>query len=329
MPGASSPGFSAGARILITGASGFVGVHAIRELERSMPEATLLRIDSNRHPSNHDDGQSLALDITRRADVYAAIADLRPTVVLHLAAIAAPPEAEADPVRAWEVNVFGTMHLAGAILKHVPEAHLLFVGSSEAYGASFNLVDGPLSEEAQLRPLTSYATTKAAAELVVGQFVHSGLRAVTFRPFNHTGPGQSPSYVVPAFARQVARVERGLQEPVIEVGAIDAERDFLDVRDVARAYAEAAMNLEALEPGTVLNLASGQPWRIRAILERLIALGGVKVDIRVDPARVRQNKVPRTWGNNGLARAALGWSPSIPFDQTLLDVLNDWRIREG
>jgi GDP-4-dehydro-6-deoxy-D-mannose reductase len=273
------------------------------------------------------EGDSLALDITSRPEVDAAIADIRPTAVLHLAALAAQSDAEANPVRAWEVNVLGALNLARAVLEHAPEALFLFVGSSEAYGASFNLVDGPLSEDALLLPMNSYATTKAAADLLMGQFAHRGLRAIRFRPFNHTGPGQTENYVVPAFARQVARIEKGLQEAVIEVGAIDGERDFLDVRDVVRAYAAAMMNPGDLERGIALNLASGRPQAIRSVLDRLIRLAGIEVEIRVDPARYWQNMVMRTWGNNQRAKAVLGWEPAIAFDQSLADVLDDWRTK--
>lgn len=314
------------ARILVTGASGFVGSHAVSEFARSLRGAKVFRVDSRRHASGSDT-DSIALDITSRSEVQAAIAGIRPTGVLHLAAVATPSDAEANLARAWEVNVLGTMHLASAVLEHAPEARFLFAGSSEAYGETFNRVDGPVSEEDPLLPMNNYATTKAAADLLIGQFAHRGLRAIRFRPFNHTGPGQTENYVVPAFARQVARIEKGLQAAVIEVGAIDGERDFLDVRDVVRAYAAALMDPNDLEPGTALNLASGRPQSIRSVLDRLIALGGIEVEVRVDPARYRPNKVMRTCGNSQRAKSLLGWEPSIPFDDTLTSILDDWRTR--
>jgi GDP-4-dehydro-6-deoxy-D-mannose reductase len=156
---------------------------------------------------------------------------------------------------------------------------------------------------------------------------HDGLNAVRFRPFNHTAPGQSDQFVVPAFAAQIARIEKGLQEPVVRVGNLDAQRDFLDARDVVEAYVAALFTHGSLAPGTIVNLASGVPRRIGDILERLLL--GAKAAIRVepDPALIRANDTPRAIGDAARARALLGWLPAIPWDRTLVDVLNDQRGR--
>src|SRR5262249_19286486 len=140
-----------------------------------------------------------------------------------------------DEGQAWEVNLHGTLHLARAILRHVPDCQMLFASSADAYGWSFQSGTA-LAENAPLAPRNTYAATKAAADLALGSMTEQGLRCVRLRPVNHTGPGQSDQFVVAAFARQIARVATGLQPPLLEVGNLDAWRDFLDVRDVCAAY---------------------------------------------------------------------------------------------
>lgn len=296
-------------RILVTGAKGFVGGHLLPTLAAAFPAATLL---------------TPVFDITDRTAVHAALAAHRPDAVVHLAAIAAPREATRDPSRAWRVNLDGTLNLASAVLEHAPGATLLFAGSADCYGASFRPGD-PLDETAPLAPQNTYAATKAAADLALGAMVPEGLRLVRARPFNHTGPGQDPAFVTPAFAHQVARIAAGLQPPVLDVGALAPERDFLDVRDVCRAY---ALCLRAgLPPGAIVNIASGTPRRIGDILADLVALAGIDAEIRTDSARLRPGDIPRAVGDATLARSLLGWEPRIPWRQTLADILGDWRTR--
>lgn len=271
-------------------------------------------------------GDVRPLDIRQADAVAASIRAAKPTAVVHLAAIASPSEARAAPRDAWEVNAMGTLNLAEAVMRHAPDARFIFVGSSESYGGSFIEATEPLTENAPLRPRSVYAATKAAADLMIGQMTYDGLRAVRFRPFNHTGPGQSDTYVVPSFARKVAEIASGTHAAVVDVGNLDAERDFLDVRDVVRAYAIAATGRELPEGREqVFNLASGTSQRIGSILEKLIALSGQEIEVRADPAKLRPNDTPRTAGNASAARDLLGWEPAIPFDKTLADVYNYWR----
>ena len=153
-----------------------------------------------------------------------------------------------------------------------------------------------------------------------------GLRAIRVRPFNHTGPGQTEAFVVPAFAAQVARIAAGQQAPVLETGDLSSYRDFLDVRDVCAAYTLAIA--ADLQPGIILNLASGQPRQIGTILNDLLAIAGTKADIKTDPARLRPSDIPHASGNATLARTTLGWAPVIPWQQTLADVLADHRPKD-
>lgn len=296
-------------RILVTGAGGFVGGHLLPVLQAAYPDAALL---------------TPAFDVTEPDAVATAVAAAEPDAVVHLAAVAAPMDARREPDRAWRVNLHGTLLLARAVLDHAPHATFLFAGTADAYGASFR--EGrPLDETAALAPQNTYGATKAAADLALGAMVTDGLRCVRARPFNHTGPGQSDAFVVPAFARQAARIAAGLQAPVMTVGALAPERDFLDVRDVCAAYA-ACLNAN-LAPGTILNLASGTPRRIGDVLQALLALAGVEAEIVTEQARLRPGDIARAAGDAGLARRLLGWVPAIAFERTLADVLDDWRIR--
>jgi GDP-4-dehydro-6-deoxy-D-mannose reductase len=208
----------------------------------------------------------------------------------------------------------------------VPDCQLLFVSSADAYGGA-GPAGAPIDEDAPLAPKNLYAATKAAADLALGALAAQGLRVVRLRPFNHTGPGQPADLVVPAFARQVARIAAGLQPPLLEVGNLDTWRDFLDVRDVCAAYVACIDRRAALAPGTIINVGSGQALRIGDILATLMALGGVTAEIRAAAARTRANDVPRTIANPARAHALLGWRPAVPWSNTLADVLDDWRAR--
>ncbi len=256
----------------------------------------------------------------------AGVAEAQPDACIHLAAIAAPAAAHHDPDTAWRVNLHGTLNLARALLRAAPGCVLLFASSADAYGRSF-AAGRPLDESAPLAPMTTYGATKAAADLALGAMATEGLRALRLRPFNHTGPGQSDAFAVPAFARQVARIEAGLQDPVLEVGALDAGRDFLDVRDVCAAYASALERADALPPGTILNLGAGQTRRIADVLQDLLDAAGIRAELRTDPARLRPTEIPLAACDPALAHRLLGWAPQIPWSQTIADVLDDWRHR--
>ena len=300
-------------RILVTGAGGFVGGWMTARLAAALPGAAVVAA-----------GRSL--DVTRAGEVDALISGFRPTAVIHLAGVSSPVKARAEARTAWDVNLFGTMNLAEAVMRHAPEARFVQAGSSEVYGGSFNAAGGTVDEGAPLHPLNPYATTKASADLLLGEMAEAGLQAVRFRPFNHTGPGQTTAFAVPAFAAQIAAVERGEREPVMRVGNLDARRDFLDMRDVVEAYLLAVTG-PALPRGVVLNIASGEPRRMGDVLDALLALSRVAIRVVPDPALMRPSDVPVTAGNAARARLLLGWGPSIPWDTTLRDVLDDQRRR--
>jgi GDP-4-dehydro-6-deoxy-D-mannose reductase len=299
-------------KILVTGAAGFVGGHLMPALRTLFPDAAI-------EPSS--------FDVTDADAVRSAVHAMQPDACIHLAAISAIPAAQADPDLAWRVNLGGTLNLARA-LAGVPGCTLLFASTADAYGQSFKR-GVALDESAALNPMNTYGATKAAADLALGAMARDGLHVIRARPFNHTGPGQSASFVVAAFARQVARIAAGLQTPELQVGALDPFRDFLDVRDVCRAYALCLQQRDALASGSILNIASGTPRRVGDVLSELLAVAGVSAEIRTDPARMRPSEIATAAGDATQARAVLGWAPAIPWAQTLADMLADWRERVG
>ncbi len=308
-------------RVLLIGASGFMGGHLQAAIRRAFGDAEVLPTGrlATAGPGMAD------LDIGDAAAVRRILGDFRPTHVVNLAGIAAPAAAGRDPEAAWRLHLDAVRQLGEAMLDLAPDAQLINTGTGLAYGASFRS-GAALDEEAPLQPTDDYAASKAAGDLALGVLARRGLRAVLMRPFNQAGPGQSEDFVIPAFAAQVARIEAGA-EPVIRVGNLDAERDFVDVRDVAEAYVAAIARADGLAPGVVLNLASGTPRRIRDILADMLALAAVPIRVEQDPARLRASDTPRAWGSGARARALLGWAPATPFATTLRDVLDDHRRR--
>jgi GDP-4-dehydro-6-deoxy-D-mannose reductase len=312
-------------RILITGASGFVGTWLLSSLRVKLsPEDQIYALGQvNVSQSFGDTVHWHNLDIRDGEAVDALIATIRPTALVHLAAQSHVQEAIKSPALTWVINLNGTMNLANAVMHHSPNCRFIFVSSSEVYGGAFKLSEKPLNEMARLDPENPYAASKAAADLFIGQMARQGLQAVRFRPFNHTGPGQSTRFVVPSFASQVVRAEQSETERTITVGNLSAVRDFLDVRDVVDAYTAAILKAEPIEPGTILNLASGQPRRIGSILEALVAKSKITISIEIDEKKFRPNDTPFAAGDATLAKEILEWKPTITWDQTLDDILSD------
>lgn len=300
-------------RVLITGASGFVGRRLTAALGVRRPQWVL---DG---PAAEGPG---AMDVTDPVAVDAWIREGRPDILVHMAAVAAVTASHEDPRQAWRVNLDGTLNVVLALQQYAPGAHLLFVSSAEVYGESLNSGQA-VDEQALLKPVNPYAASKAAADILVRQAAAMGLDATVMRPFNHTGVGQGTAFVIPNFADQIARIEAGRQAPLLEVGDLDAERDFLDVEDVIDAYM-LMLGRDDPESRGVFNVASGVPVRIGDLLERLLSLARVKIEVRVDPRRLRPTRVPRVVGDAGRLRA-LGWSPKRTLADTVSAVLEDRR----
>ncbi|WP_237214355.1 NAD-dependent epimerase/dehydratase family protein [Falsiroseomonas oryziterrae] len=313
-------------RILVTGASGFAGGHLRLALRAAFPGVVLVAATRGERVEGWD--EAVTLDLEDPPSCIAAVHTARPDAVVHLAALAETAASFRDPQRTWRVNLLGTLAVAEAVLAEAPGAVFVLASSAEVYGLSFQ--DGhALAEDGALRPANPYAASKAAADLAVGEMALRGLRAIRLRPFNHTGAGQTDGFVVSAFARQVAMVAAGRQEPVLRVGALDRWRDFLDVADVCSGYIAALRRADDLPRGAVFNLASGEPRHVRGILDDLIRMAGISPRIEQDSARLRPTDVVRTEGDARAARSALGWEPRVPWATTLATVLADWQARIG
>lgn len=315
------------ARIFITGAGGFVGRHLVPVLRITFPKAVLIggaRSAGARVLPVMD--EMLEFNLDDASSVSRAVEAARPDAVVHLAARADVGASFRDPLAAWRTNLHGTVALGEAVLRTTPHAFLLLASSAEVYGLAFQ-AGTFVSEGAVLLPANPYAASKAAADLAIGELALRGLRTIRLRSFTHTGTGQADGFVVAAFARQIARIEAGLQPPILQTGALDRWRDFLDVRDVCAAYVSALSNSETLAPGVALNICSGIPRRIGDILDALLDLSGVKAEVSQEAARLRPTDVKRVQGDPSLAFKTLGWKPVVPWEETLKSVLADWRAR--
>lgn len=293
-------------KVVVTGATGFVGQHLVEHLTGRGDTVDALGAEH--------------LDVTDAGAVRDRLASSHPEVVYHLAARSHVGESWDAPAAVLRVNAEGTLNVLRASVE-AGVGRVLVVGSADEYGA-VRPGDLPVDEGAPLRPMTPYGASKVAADFLALQaFLGDGLATIRTRSFNHTGPGQPPRFVVPSVAHRIARAEREGQRE-LPIGSLDAVRDFTDVRDVVRAYRLLA---EHGEPGEVYNVCSGRGVSVQEVVDRLLELSGAGVEPVVDPALVRPVDVPRLVGDNSRLRAATGWEPTIPLDQTLGDVLADQR----
>jgi GDP-4-dehydro-6-deoxy-D-mannose reductase len=311
-------------RILLTGATGFVGPRLLQAIKEKFPSAEVL--SWARHCEKAPECLSHHIDICSMGEVSASVKSFAPTHVVHLAAQSHVPTSFKDPLGTWNVNVMGSLHLFEALRIHTPAAAVVYVSSSEVYGRTFQS-GAPMDESAQFQPQNPYAASKAATDIMAGQYAEQGMKILRFRPFNHIGPGQSHDFAASAFAEQIARIEAGLQTPILHVGNLEAQRDFLDVDDVIRAYTLALEKIQDLPTGLAMNLCSGQPRKIREILDLLLAQTDCVIQEEIDPSRMRPSDTPCAIGLAQKAQQYLGWSPRIPLQQTLANLLDDWRKR--
>ncbi len=268
-------------------------------------------------------GLDAEVDVTDEPALVDAVTAAAPEAICHLAAQASVGSSWTDPASTYNVNTFGTLNLLTAALACHRRPRVLLISSSEVYGR-VPIDRLPIREDQPFAPTSPYAASKAAAELIGMQaWLGNGLEVIRARPFNHTGPGQRPDYVVPALAQQVATAAAA-GVPVLETGNLQVRRDITDVRDVVRAYRAL---LETGAPGEVYNVCRGQAVSIEDVARRLVALAGVDLEIVVDPARVRPADLPELRGDASRLHAVTGWAPEIPFDETLADVLEYWRPR--
>jgi GDP-4-dehydro-6-deoxy-D-mannose reductase len=292
-------------RAFVTGASGFVGRHLLDALDGDVVA-----------PSRAE------LDLLDAEAVRRAVADARPARVFHLAALASVGRSWDEPAVVLRENLAMTANLLEALRTEAPDAAVVVASSGEIYGPPERL---PIDESAPLRPQNPYAVSKAACDLLTGQYADAhGLRAVRLRAFNQAGPGQPDDYVAGTITRQIAEAEvAGAPEAVVRTGNPDSARDFVDVRDAVRAYLAAADDLEA----GACNVCSGRSTSVRELVELAAAAASVPVRHEIEEARVRGHDVPEVRGSAERLRAATGWAPQIPLERTLADAVEAWRER--
>lgn len=310
-------------RTLLTGANGFVGKILCSTLQQAGHHVIALSTGDNGSPSAAD--EQLIGDIRDYEQLRSAIRDAQPDHIIHLAAISNVAISFKDPLQTWQTNVMGSVNLIEALRAEAPNAFVLFASSSEVYGESFK-AGVPLNEAAPCAPMNPYAASKLAAEAAFNQAFRQGTAGVIVRPFNHIGVGQSPDFVTASFARQIAMIEAGQQPPQLKVGNLQAERDFLDVRDVCDTYVKLLELASSQAPyPRLLNISSGQPRKIQTILDTLLSLSDQKINVVEDPERMRPSDIPTASGDSEAIRTLTGWKPKYDLKDTLEDLLDHWR----
>jgi GDP-4-dehydro-6-deoxy-D-mannose reductase len=288
-------------RVLITGAEGFVGAHLRERLA--------------------DDSVDAAVDVLDGAAVSEAVRRAEPTAVVHLAALSSVADSWQDTTSAWNVNVIGTVNVLAAVRAEAPDARVLFPSTGEVYGRAGEI---PTPESEPVAPISPYAATKAAAEVACEQARNVGLAVFVARAFNHEGPGRDERFAIGSWVHQIARLEEA-GGGTLEVGDLTAERDLTDVRDVCRAYT--LLLDDGVEPGTY-NVASGRPVPMKAVVDRLVSLARCEIEVEQRPERLRPADIQQMAGDASKLRAATGWEPEIPLEQTLADALEAARAAE-
>ncbi len=312
-------------RVLITGMDGFAGSYLAELLLRETHWNLIGVSRSTEGERASNRVQWWRLDLRDPDGIRRLIKYERPDLVIHLAAQSHVPTAWKDPWATVENNLRGQINLLEAIAINRLTPRVLIVTSNEVYGAPALSSDLPFTEASPLRPNNPYGVSKAAQDLSALQYHMSHkLDLLVARPFNHIGPRQREHFVVSDFARQIALIEAGRQEPVMRLGNMAAQRDFTDVRDVVRAY---FLLIKFADGGRAYNVCSGTPRSIQSVLDALFAMTPARIRVESDPSKFRPLDTPVSYGDPGRLREATGWAPAIPFEQTLADILNDWRAR--
>lgn len=310
---------------LITGITGFVGSHLAEYLLKKGHEVFgTVRWRSSTENIEHIKNMInlIECDIKDFHSVRKIIDKIRPDYIFHLAAQSFVPTSWHAPGETLFTNIIGNLNILEAVRDVKIDPVIQIAGSSEEYGKVFE-DELPIKETNPLRPLSPYGVSKVSQDLLSYQYFASyGIKVIRTRAFNHTGPRRGSVFVTSNFALQIARIEKGLQKPIIYVGNLSTSRDFSDVRDIVRGY---YLAVEKGEPGEVYNICSGKCWKIEKVLDILLSYSKVKVEVKSDPSRLRPSDVPILLGDFSKFHKMCGWRPEIPFEKTLEDLLNYWR----
>ncbi len=315
-------------RVLVTGVTGFAGSHLV---DYMLTRGDCQIFGTQRWRSRTENIEHFAdritileCDLRDASSTRDALERIRPDWIFHLAAQSFVPTSWSAPTESLTTNILGQVNLFEAVRRLGLRCRIQIACSSEEYGMVLR-DELPIRETNTLRPLSPYAVSKVAQDLLGYQYWMSWkLDCVRTRGFNHEGPRRGPVFVASDFAKQIADIEKRRRPPVLSVGNLGSIRDFTDVRDMVRAY---WLALEKCEPGEVYNICRGQGWTIQQVLDTLLGMTKVKIEVRADPARLRPSDVPVLVGDNTRFVKATGWQPAIPFEQTLRDMLEFWRAR--
>ncbi len=307
-------------KALVTGAGGFVGGHLNEHLQAGGIEVFGL-VHPQHSPKISKFPKKVKIekcDILKKEDLEKLLKGQKFDYVFHLAAFSSPPASFINPKETLENNIIGQLNLLETLKKTSPDARVLIIGSAEEYGA-VSTENIPVGEDTPLAPLSPYAVSKVAQDFLgLKYFLSEKLQIVRVRPFNHIGPGQSPAFVVPAFASQIARLEK-IGGGEMLVGNLNSWRDFTDVRDIVKAY---LLALTKGEPGEVYNIGSGKAYKIADILKELISYAKVEIRIRQDKKLLRDKDIAKVYCDFSKFKKQTGWYPKISISKTLFDTID-------
>ncbi len=311
-------------RALIIGAGGFVGGYLIRELSSRGWEVTATKLPQEK--ITEENCAVRDLDILNEADISALLADVKPDLIFHLAAQSSVALSWKKPALTVDINIKGSVNLLEAVRNSGLSPRLILIGSAEEYGYAANL-DVPVDESVAPDPGNIYAVTKYTQNMLGRLYSRAyKMDIISVRAFNHIGPGQAPQFVVSDFCRQAADIEKKLKEPVIRVGNLSAKRDFTDVRDIVRAYAELALNGRA---GETYNVGSGKAVTIQSILDMIISLSSAEISVEIDKTRFRPADIPRIEADISKLNRDTGWKPELNLEDSVNDILRYWRTKNN
>jgi len=307
----------------VTGATGFVGNHLIDLLRKTEAGFFGICFPDEPVPGKYPPEFHMhRADVRSEKEIEESIKFSKPEYVFHLAAVSNVGQSWKKRKETFEVNIMGTFYLLEAVRKHASKARVLFISSSDVYGL-LGPHSKPLTEKDPVCPVSPYGFTKMSGENLCRYYSQTeGLDIIIARSFPHTGPGQSPDFVCSDWASQIARIEKELSPPIIKVGNIEAERDFIDVRDVVKAYFSLVTKGRG---GHIYNVSSGRALSLTKVLDMLLEYSRVEIYIKKDKSKLRKVDIPVLVGDNRKIRKEISWTPEVPMRQTLLDLLQYWR----